>query len=179
MTCLERLSEFLYREAEYAINGGLLNLNTTTLNTRNNDRDSNNAPRRQGRTHNPTVVLTTSVRHESTPRINDFNPVNTPCVVRGQDNHKIRDCSEFGKESFGNRRRIIRKAGFCYKCLDTHHIARNCTKAVECSIFHRSHHTAMHISRKGNFNDKHDRDVRKNSGRPRHDRNSRPAADQI
>ena len=35
----------------------------------------------------------------------------------------------------------------------------------------------MHISGKGNFNYKHDRNVRKNNGRPRQDRNIRPAAE--
>ena len=65
----------------------------------------------------------------------------------------------------------------CYKCMDRHRIVINCRKTVECSICHRSHHTAMHISRKGKFNDKRDRDVRQNNGRPRQDRNSRPPAD--
>lgn len=61
MSCLERLSEFLYQDAEYAINGGFFNFDMTTMTYRNNDRDINNVPRRQGRAQDAAAGFVESV----------------------------------------------------------------------------------------------------------------------
>lgn len=176
MTCLEKLSEFLYQEAEFAMNGGLLNLGTAALTVRNNDRDTNNVPRRQGRTQgNPITVFAASVQPGSASRMNEFGSVDTSCVVCKRDGHGIGDCSEFRNESFGRRRVIIGKAGLCYRCLGKNHVARECNKAVRCSICHRSHHTAMHISGDDKPTNRRDRDVRQQNKRPRQDENNLPA----
>lgn len=55
---------------------------------------------------------------------------------------------------------MIGKAGLCYKCLDKNNIARDCTRAVECDVYHKRHHTAMHISKNEKPNGKH-RDARR------------------
>lgn len=57
--------------------------------------------------------------------------------------HNIQACKEFLKLSSCNRNQIVRGASFCYNCLRTNHLAKEC-KSGDCKKCHRRHNTLLH-----------------------------------
>ena len=48
----------------------------------------------------------------------------------GKSPHKLVDCPRFAGEAICKRKRIVKKFGVCFKCLESGHEAKGCLHAI-------------------------------------------------
>jgi len=68
------------------------------------------------------------------------------CVIH-KTNHSLNNCRAFRSKSIGDRRKILKENGICFKCLESRdHLSRECTKTIFCQECTSSYHsTGMHF----------------------------------
>ena len=64
--------------------------------------------------------------------------------------HSLKDCKQFKSKTLGEKKKLIRENGICYRCCDSDkHHAKNCTVSVVCDICKsKDHLTILHRDNK-------------------------------
>lgn len=144
---LEKLSIFLYNEAELAISGGIFDVEATeTLEPQKTFSSLPSA--RNVRPGVKTGKVYTAV-HEST-QSEDNSDLNKPCLCCKSNNHRLWECTQFAKEPLRTRYGIARSSGVCYNCLKKSHTRDMCKEQNACSLCNKRHHTTLHFTENRN-----------------------------
>ena len=87
------------------------------------------------------VLQTTVWNRSDEPTFSDADPVY--CHHHGHDGHYTRDCDDFRKLPWNDRKSTIYREKLCYRCLGSHFVA-NCNFVPECSLCKGNHVFSMH-----------------------------------
>ena len=128
---LEKLANFLFKEAEMALQAGVVTPHTSKENRKSSERSS--------RTRSYQRSVFTTNMSENLTRKN----CNSSCAHCGRRNHRIDKCNDFRKLSIGERWNIAKSANLCYKCLSASHTRRQCENEL-CKKCGRNHHELLH-----------------------------------
>lgn len=128
---LEKLSDFLYAEAELADDAGLLDIDIGP-----------DTSARKANTKTRKVANTYTVNRES----ENEKGVGKNCVICGRDNHQTDKCFTLKKETLEQRWALARKHKLCFGCLKPGHTRSKCRNA-SCNLCKRNHHTLLHNPR--------------------------------
>ncbi len=92
-----------------------------------------------------TVHATTSEEQEATP-----TDKRARCQCCGRNNHKLRNCFKFKRADIGERLKIVKTSGTCFRCLETGHIIKECKSDRLCGVDDctANHHALLHMDRK-------------------------------
>ena len=67
----------------------------------------------------------------------------TYCLFHSCDGHKLKDCKTFARKTLQEKIEWIRKAGLCFRCLSSKHIARDCKADIKCAECDSDQHSAL------------------------------------
>jgi hypothetical protein len=67
----------------------------------------------------------------------------TYCLFHSCDGHKLKDCKTFARKTLQEKIEWIRKAGLCFRCLSSNHIARDCKADIKCAECDSDRHSAL------------------------------------
>lgn len=89
---------------------------------------------------------TQSVAKHSTiqTQINGKPRPRRPCTLCKDNNHQLRNCSEFMKRSLDDRRMYVKDYGLCYGCLKPGHSVKECHHRHTCDLCKRRHPNCLH-----------------------------------
>ena len=65
------------------------------------------------------------------------------CPFHERDGHELSECKKFAAKSLDERSEWILKAGLCYRCLSSGHVAKYCKRSVKCTICGDERHIAL------------------------------------
>lgn len=87
-----------------------------------------------------------SVAKHSTiqPQMNGKPRPSRPCTLCKDDNHQLRNCSEFMKRSLDDRRTYVKDYGLCYGCLKPGHSVKECHHRHTCDLCKGRHPNCLH-----------------------------------
>ncbi|KAK3082658.1 hypothetical protein FSP39_001646 [Pinctada imbricata] len=69
----------------------------------------------------------------------------TRCLIHNTS-HKLENCRAFISMTHAKKKELIRKNGYCYKCLDGKHLSKDCKATVRCEKCSSTKHpTVMHF----------------------------------
>lgn len=133
---LERISDFVYREAEMSIAAGVISyepIEATSEKPKILPQSSRNAQK---------AVCATSVNESSEDGevLVKRNRNCTYCNLRG---HNIWECRKFERLTVDARWKALRAARLCYNCFGEGH-SRNACKKEPCTKCTRKHHPLLH-----------------------------------
>lgn len=133
---LEKLSDFLYSEAELSVHAGFFDdeppmFNSGTPNAKKASKTVKTAV---------SCAATHSREGKKEPRA---------CGICKRDNHPSAKCRILLNESVEKRWNLARKNKLCFNCLNTGHGKFRCTQA-KCDACDKSHHSLLHIE--GRYN---------------------------
>ena len=74
------------------------------------------------------------------------------CAFCSGSNHRTNDCDYAKRLTPDEKKSILRKKGYCFKCITRFHVARDCKRKVICNNCGRNHVTIMCENFKGKFN---------------------------
>ena len=142
---LEKLSEFLFIEAEMALTAGVLDVGPIDLTNKRNDRPSSN---------NNNIIQKKSVFvtvDRETNSLQQSNNISNRCAFCGRKNHSSISCREFEGVPISQRWKSVRKLGLCLNCLGSNHSRKDCKdNKAGCNQCNRKHHTLLHFTEKSN-----------------------------
>lgn len=136
-TDLEKLSDFLFREAERAVAGGIFDLRPNDLTS---DPKSGKKVARFGRSDH---VLTTTAESHRGSDFSSGRQDKVACAICNRNNHSIENCNSFKKETIDRRWFLVKKFRLCFKCLESDHSQVDC-KRGNCSKCERPHNFLLH-----------------------------------
>ena len=148
-TELERLSKFLYEEAELAVDKGIFDLET-----RPSTSAMTNVSGKQSKTLKRAVVCTTVQETKPMERNTAESGKSLKCAFCERTNHHIGNCHKFAKESISRRQFIVQNLRLCFKCLRAGH-RRNKCRGDNCPICKDRHHVLLHKERGFERNNTH------------------------
>lgn len=67
-----------------------------------------------------------------------------PCSLCKNNNHQLRNCSEFMKRSLDDRRMYVKDYGLCYGCLKPGHSVKECLHRHTCDLCRGRHPNCLH-----------------------------------
>lgn len=137
---LERVSEFLYKQAQKNIDAGIFD--SSEIISKKSDHSNN--PSRSHESHYKRVFTTTSTDFKKSS--NDSRSLNK-CEQCGRRNHRIENCRDFIKAPAKSRWRIIKSNRLCFNCFANDHPRDKCKKA-HCKQCGRKHHELLHFTEK-------------------------------
>ena len=134
---LEKLADFLYREAQRATATGLFAGAPIPSTSRDYTETSSNTT---------AAVVAHADTHETS---NDHRQKLSPakCPFCNRTNHRAFECRDFARESAERRWFLVKERGLCFKCLGTGHSRRNCRAKNRCATCKKRHHSLLHSSR--------------------------------
>lgn len=138
---LEKLADFLFREAERAIAGGIFDLSPQDAARE----ETVSVPRLKTR-GKPAKAFAGAAQVSASVDVGtnvEERRVHA-CIVCNRDNHVTAKCSIFAREPVDRRRFLARKFRLCYVCLEPGHIQANCA-ASNCDYCKSRHHTLLHV----------------------------------
>lgn len=134
---LEKLSDFLYAEAELAAASGLFTIEPSVS-------QSAEAEKKRPRTSATGAAYTVSHAPDQTNgQPNSSNNTSGACGYCRKDNHRLADCTRFPRESPEKRWALVKSYGVCFCCLEPGHRRNDCN-AAKCSYCRRRHHAVLH-----------------------------------
>ena len=144
-TDLEKLADFLYRQTERSVFGGIFDLEAdATVKKASIDKKALLAkPVRVYATAHQEAVNATSAEMSSS----------VSCVFCNRNNHISADCTSYARDSVERRWYLARKFRLCYKCLKQGHLKTDCEN-TNCTQCGRPHHTLLHNSSRRKFHNK-------------------------
>ena len=92
--------------------------------------------------------------------------------------HKLTSCQEFDRLTRYEKRRMVREAGLCYRCLEAGHRSAECSTDVTCGLCGKGHVDALHTDQeqRGETGWRGRDNKRRRSPPRRRDSNGPPAA---
>ena len=148
-TELERLSKFLYEEAELAAGKRIFDLETSPSTSA-----MTNILGKQSKTPKRAVVCTMVQETNFTERNTVENSKPDKCAFCERTNHHISNCHKFAKESISRRQFIVQNLRLCFKCLRVGD-RRNKCRGQNCPICIDRHHVLLHKERGFERNNMH------------------------
>lgn len=148
---LEKLAEFLYKEAELAVSGGIFDVEATEAPElqKSYPKGSSSSKTKTGKV----CAAAHNVNEHRNVESDDNNlDVNLPCVFCKLNNHQLWECTRFAKEPLNSKYLVARNNGLCFNCLKKQHIRENCKELNGCSHCKRRHHSLLHSVRNMNNN---------------------------
>ena len=144
-TDLEKISDFIYNEAELNIAAGIVSFESSGGTSKNTERSSKQ-PRVQQKS-----VHATNVKESSDDNSTTKNETKRKrCIFCGRKNHSINVCRDFVKVSVAQRWKAVKTSRLCYNCLGEGHTRSNC-KSESCKHCGRNHHDLLHFYEKENI----------------------------
>lgn len=141
---LEKLADFLFREAERSVRGGIFDDDLDVTSKRSV------TDRRQLTSYRPARVHATSHREAAElPSVSQT----ALCVICSRDNHTAANCSIFARDSYERRWFLVNKYKLCYKCLNAGHSKNDC-RSQNCAQCSRPHHALLHNTNRSRFENK-------------------------
>lgn len=134
-TDLEKLTDFLYCEAERSVKSGIFDEEVEVA-----PRKVHVTERRQQPLARPARVYTTA-HCDARERTSD--PRADLCVICNRNNHMPANCASFARESLERRWFLVNKFRLCYKCLNQGHTKAEC-RGRNCAQCTRPHHALLH-----------------------------------
>ena len=144
---LEKLSEFLYTEADMILNSGISGmLNMPFLSTSKNLTDTKNIVVKS----NKKAVFTTTDKNNTPPLNNENKTIveKSRCSFCGRKNHKNEFCHDFAKQNSQQRWKLVRSLRLCFNCLEPGHPREDCDNKKKCGQCNRGHHILLHFTKK-------------------------------
>ncbi|XP_076246401.1 uncharacterized protein LOC143186603 [Calliopsis andreniformis] len=142
-TELEKLSDFVYKEAELAVAAGVFGLEPRSTSTS----QMTIVSKGRGGARKPIAssakvfgVSATSARKSS---IGKSVP---SCVFCDRSNHRSAECRGFAREGAARRWFLVKKHKLCFKCLCEGHVRGDC-RDTNCSVCRGNHHSLLHDPR--------------------------------
>ena len=129
---MEKLSEFVYAEAERYAKIGIVDLAQISWIDVHKEKSGN----RVSRSNNLALVCSTSNEDFcAKDQFSFLNEVNiSKCVRCNKDAHMIFDCDEFAQDSSEARWMVASKSRLCFTCLRAGHMRNQC-KEKSCTQF--------------------------------------------
>ena len=145
-TDLEKLADFLYREAERTVTGRIFDVevNTEIKKTPTDKRPTSDAKAAK-------VYTSTHLENDNTTP-EDLTS-SALCMFCSRINHKSPNCLTFARDSLERRWYLVRKYRLCYKCLEQGHLMINC-ESGNCAQYSRPHHVLLHDPGRSRFQNK-------------------------
>ena len=135
---LEKIADFMFQEAKFASEAGIVNLHCSDSGKSYTSRTSHSS-----RVSNQKAVFTTDVMEID--QIENFNHDEIRCDHCGYKKHSIKDCRTFAREPMRERWKIARKLKLCFNCLNKGHGRDDCKEAKACNQCDKAHHTILHF----------------------------------
>lgn len=146
---LEKLSDYLFHEAELASAAGIFE-NIVELPTGASTRKP--AEKKDSRTTKTGAVHAMSLETDTAVHpAEKSGGKNYVCVVCAEATHHPSRCPLFVSATVDARWRIVKKYNLCFNCLRTGHSRNNCN-AKKCSKCNNPHHSMLHVDK--NLSDK-------------------------
>ena len=144
---IQKLSDFLYREAESLIAAGVLAFSSIKVDSKKKK------PERRGKNnHNfHQAVCVTSINENANNMSNQSNFQGGRCVHCGHKNHQLSDCKDFIKAPLVQRWKITKSKNLCFNCLKGDHVRENCNNKKRCDNCNRKHHSLLHFTEKFDY----------------------------
>ena len=136
---LEKLVEFLRKEAQLAREKGMFDLEPIAFERARDAR--NNDTRKNPKSSKRAEIYAVS---KATPRKRSRDETER-CAFCHKPNHEIIDCRQFGRESSRNRWEKIKKMGLCFICLSDQHYSRDCKEKTVCDYCNGNHNNLLHF----------------------------------
>lgn len=137
MTALEKLSHFLFTEAEVAVAAGIFN-STPIQASRSSSFNSKKNARQTKTVHSTQHATASDVSKSSDETKNRYN-----CVICSKGAHHHSKCTSFVNDSLENRWTIVKSNKLCFNCLRTDHSKEKC-QSNKCDQCGASHHKLLH-----------------------------------
>ncbi|XP_076660139.1 uncharacterized protein LOC143363448 [Halictus rubicundus] len=153
---LEKLSDFLYKEAELAVEAGVFNMDTNLASSSRTTPASRQRVTFKGRKFSDKGVFainTVESREQDVEK----------CVFCNRSNHGSEHCREFARETIARRWHLVKRHRLCFKCLRKGHPRDKC-RGVNCSTCKGRHNSLLHNFKFGNENSKAKQSSGKGSG---------------
>lgn len=133
---LEKLPDFLYAEAEFAVEAGVFNMDVDCA-TSSRVAIAPQQLRRSKDPKCPTRRVLTVHAFEGRGKGGE------KCVFCNKANHDSEHCREFARESMSRRWYLVKKHKLCFNCLRKGHPRDKCRRA-NCPICNGKHNSLLH-----------------------------------
>ena len=143
VSTLERVSDFLDRQAELAVAGGLFGFERTPA-------PFTSQPHSSRRTERPTRrAVAYTIEHSGSSEDNlVIDGENTKqCVYCQRSGHNLTNCRNFARQTIERRWTLVKQYRVCFQCLQTGHMSVICASPY-CGICKGKHHTVLHFSKR-------------------------------
>ena len=143
VSTLERVSDFLDRQAELAIAGGLFGFERAPA-------PLTSQPHSSRRTERPTrTAVAYTIEHSGSPEDNLVigGKNKKQCVYCQRSGHNLTNCRNFACQTIERRWTLVKQYRVCFQCLQTGHMSLNCA-SPNCGICKEKHHTVLHFSKR-------------------------------
>ncbi|XP_076660183.1 uncharacterized protein LOC143363496 [Halictus rubicundus] len=150
-TTLEKLADFVYREAELAAATSIFDTDIpSTSYVRDSQIKKKPSRLRTAATYTTTRGLRRLEKGYTGP--SDQTGRTDRCAFCSRSNHKSRQCRDLARETIQKRWALVRKNKLCFKCLDRGHGSKQC-KGANCDHCDKPHHSLLHKTKAsaGNF----------------------------
>ncbi|XP_076660469.1 uncharacterized protein LOC143363824 [Halictus rubicundus] len=150
-TTLEKLADFVYREAELAAATSIFDTDIpSTSYVRDSQIKKKPSRLRTAATYTTTHGLRRLEKGYTGP--SDQTGRTDRCAFCSRSNHKSRQCRDLARETIQKRWALVRKNKLCFKCLDRGHGSKQC-KGANCDHCDKPHHSLLHKTKAsaGNF----------------------------
>lgn len=149
-TMLEKLADFIYKEAELAVNTSIFDVEPASTSAARNL----NAPKRQPRSKPAIAYTATHIPNSSRKEPSDSGDrmsTTNKCAFCERKNHRSWECRNFARETIARRWVLVKKNRLCFKCLDRGHVNERC-RGPNCSLCKKPHHSLLHKSKGASAN---------------------------
>ncbi|XP_076660155.1 uncharacterized protein LOC143363463 [Halictus rubicundus] len=128
-TTLEKLADYVYKEAELAAATSIFDTDTPSTSFSRKPQ----IQKRQSRSR-PAATYITTFDSRSSDKGHTNNSGQTgrinKCAICSRTNHKTWECREFARETISRRWALVKKNKLCFKCLGKGHANKQCTVLV-------------------------------------------------
>ena len=158
-TDLEKISEFIYKEAELSIAAGIFPVDSSEA-ARALFESSGKDSRRKNK-----IVCAVNVNENPSPEVQALNKPAGACAHYGRKNHITYSCNDFKKISVAQRWKVVKIARICFNCLEEGHTRNECQRE-QCIRCRRKHHELLHFyDSKKDAKNQHTREISAHSSK--------------
>lgn len=140
-TNLEKLANFLYKEAEYAIEAGIFDLGSESP-----SREDNGPPKKKAKTTETVKIYACAERPDKDKScVNSSDCERERCLFCERNGHTLSTCTGYAKQTPERRWFYAKKHRLCFNCLAKGHRQTDC-QSPRCQFCRRRHHNLLHRS---------------------------------
>ena len=140
----EKISEFVFKEAELSISAGILSISSNEVTPSTSSEVNPCTSNQQAQNPRKNKKFVGVINNEKVENQSKNKSGNARCAHCGRKNHSTSSCHDFAKITVTQRWKLAKSARLCYNCLEEGHSRGQCT-SESCKHCHRKHHSLLHF----------------------------------